>query len=122
EVDALVDVPVDRFEPLHRVLGAKIGGERRCTAADDRMLDLVPAGIERAVADAQRDASEHVGASVEHTGADLNLSLAEDRRKDRWSRVGVGRGLERGARRWCRLLLREQRLERARGAEYRLGL
>ena len=108
-------------------LPRSVSAKRAGGPADRRIFDLVPARIERRAADAKRDGAENVGAAVGDPGADHG-AIAKHRgnhrpvrqrgRSDR--RLAECRSGRRGER--PAALLRDQRLERARTAEDRLGL
>src|SRR3982751_2151828 len=77
-MNAFVDVPIHGFEPPDRTLVALTCREGGRGAADWRMLDAVPASVERRPSDAQCDGAENVGTAAGHPRADGRL-LAQDR-------------------------------------------
>ena len=117
ELDAVVDVNVDRVEPRALVALGQAGGECACGTAHGRMGDRMPASIERGMSDRKRDAVEDVGAirrgrDERRPGRDRKRG-ADERQRRRSGRDRRGRRAR---------LLGEQRGKCARPAEDRLGL
>ena len=80
EADARIDVTVHRLELCEHVLLTERCGEGAGVAADARPRNLVPARIERAAADRQGNAVEHVRTIRRHRLPDIVRDSRPDAR------------------------------------------